>query len=219
MAPPSFRLDTLAVNLIERLEPVRRAHLDDPARARAALERTTAQVAANGAVHTPDAGTRTTADRHPHTRHTRPAADEKTKNTGHDDDRQTQTTTDTPPRKRDDDRPADAPTGRPTQTRQQDDTGANAGGGGGPPCQPLTVSNELTSCRNAPRSIRNTPFPFPSSVKKRCMRSSHRSRSLPRSMRSRAGGTAVTARCRRARPRSPRRRAGSSRPIPRCASN
>lgn len=47
MAPPSFRLDTLAVNLIERLEPVRRAHLDDPTRARAALERTTAQIAAN----------------------------------------------------------------------------------------------------------------------------------------------------------------------------
>lgn len=47
MAPPSFRLDTLAVNLIERLEPVRRAHLDDPGRARAALERTTSQIAAN----------------------------------------------------------------------------------------------------------------------------------------------------------------------------
>lgn len=47
MAPPSFRLDTLAANLIERLEPVRRAHLDDPAAARAAMESTTAEIAKN----------------------------------------------------------------------------------------------------------------------------------------------------------------------------
>ena len=47
MAPPSFRLDTLAANLIERLEPVRRAHLDDPAATRSAIEATTAEIAKN----------------------------------------------------------------------------------------------------------------------------------------------------------------------------
>lgn len=47
MAPPSFRLDTLAVNLVERLEPVRRAHLDDPEKAKAAIEATTGEMAAN----------------------------------------------------------------------------------------------------------------------------------------------------------------------------
>lgn len=47
MAPSSFRLDTLAANLIERLEPVRRAHLDAPETARAAMERTTRELAGN----------------------------------------------------------------------------------------------------------------------------------------------------------------------------
>lgn len=36
---PTYRLDTLAVNLIARLEPSRRAHIDDPARARQTFER------------------------------------------------------------------------------------------------------------------------------------------------------------------------------------
>ena len=47
MAPASFRLDTLAANLIERLEPVRRAHLDAPDAARAAIQKTTKEVADN----------------------------------------------------------------------------------------------------------------------------------------------------------------------------
>lgn len=47
MAPASFRLDTLAANLIERLEPVRRAHLDAPDAARAAIQKTTRDIAEN----------------------------------------------------------------------------------------------------------------------------------------------------------------------------
>ncbi len=47
MAPASFRLDTLAANLIERLEPVRRAHLDSPDVARAAVQKTTREIADN----------------------------------------------------------------------------------------------------------------------------------------------------------------------------
>ncbi len=47
MAPSSFRLDTLAANLIERLEPVRRAHLDAPELARASIEKTTREIADN----------------------------------------------------------------------------------------------------------------------------------------------------------------------------
>lgn len=47
MALPSFRLDNLAANLIERLEPVRRAHLDNAEGARHAIESTTRDVAAN----------------------------------------------------------------------------------------------------------------------------------------------------------------------------
>lgn len=47
MAPSSFRLDTLAANLIERLEPVRRAHLDAPDAARASIEKTTREIAEN----------------------------------------------------------------------------------------------------------------------------------------------------------------------------
>lgn len=47
MAPASFRLDTLAANLIERLEPVRRAHLDAPETARAMIEKTTKEIADN----------------------------------------------------------------------------------------------------------------------------------------------------------------------------
>lgn len=39
MAPPGFRLDTLTAQLVSRLEPVRQAHLDDPAAARAAFSR------------------------------------------------------------------------------------------------------------------------------------------------------------------------------------
>ncbi len=47
MAPPSFRLDTLAATFIERLEPVRRAHLDNPEAARQAIERTLREAAEN----------------------------------------------------------------------------------------------------------------------------------------------------------------------------
>jgi hypothetical protein len=39
VAPPSYRLDTLAVTLIARLEAVRRAHLTDAVAARAAIAR------------------------------------------------------------------------------------------------------------------------------------------------------------------------------------
>ncbi len=38
-APPTFRLDTLAVHLVSRLEATRRAHLDNPEEARAAFAR------------------------------------------------------------------------------------------------------------------------------------------------------------------------------------
>jgi hypothetical protein len=38
-APPSFRLDTLSVHLVSRLEATRRAHLDTPDAARAAFAR------------------------------------------------------------------------------------------------------------------------------------------------------------------------------------
>lgn len=46
MAPPSYRLDTLAVNLVARLEAVRRAHLTDPEAARGALSRATGELLA-----------------------------------------------------------------------------------------------------------------------------------------------------------------------------
>lgn len=46
MAPPSFRLDHLAVLFIERLEAARRAHLDDPEAAAAAIRATTAELVA-----------------------------------------------------------------------------------------------------------------------------------------------------------------------------
>lgn len=45
-APPTFRLDTLAVHLVARLEASRRAHLDDPEAARAAFGRVVAESAA-----------------------------------------------------------------------------------------------------------------------------------------------------------------------------
>ncbi|MSP56737.1 MAG: hypothetical protein EXR69_14220 [Myxococcales bacterium] len=47
MAPASFRLDTLAANLIERLEPVRRAYVDSPEAAREVMLKTTEEIADN----------------------------------------------------------------------------------------------------------------------------------------------------------------------------
>lgn len=46
MAPPSFRLDTLAVLYIARLEATRRAHADNPAAATEAIARVTAELVA-----------------------------------------------------------------------------------------------------------------------------------------------------------------------------
>lgn len=45
-APPTFRLDTLAVHLVARLEASRRAHLDAPEEARAAFDRVVTESAA-----------------------------------------------------------------------------------------------------------------------------------------------------------------------------
>lgn len=45
-APVTFRLDTLAVHLVARLEATRRAHLDDPAAARDAFARVVGESAA-----------------------------------------------------------------------------------------------------------------------------------------------------------------------------
>lgn len=45
-APPSYRLDTLSVHLVSRLEATRRAHLDDPDAARLAFARVVDEAAA-----------------------------------------------------------------------------------------------------------------------------------------------------------------------------